>query len=311
MKASSGQQTKILAIGGGKGGVGKTLISSNIAILLAKYGKRTIVIDADFGCSNLHTCLGMGKPDRSLADFVSKPARISDMEDVAVETPYPNLRLISAHVDVTPLINMHHATKGKFIRSVQKLKADYVILDLGAGSTQDRIDMFLTADWGVVVVTPEPTSVENVYSFLKNCIFRMTMELFKGNSVITDILKKYAENPQQTFKTRHLIEEIGEFRPEMAEKLQSTLKEVRPLIIMNMVREDGDRRVGQGLEEIIRKYLLLEAKFIGYLPYDMAVVQHMREARPVAAADENATSVKSLKNIVGQINFMNKNSETP
>ncbi|MBB5022032.1 P-loop NTPase [Desulfurispira natronophila] len=307
MKQKKHNSTKILAIGGGKGGVGKTLIASNIAILLGKYGKNTIVIDADFGCSNLHTCMGMGKPDRSLADFVNK--RIPRLDEIPVPTPYENLRLISAHVDIAPLVNMHHGTKTRFINSVKRLVADYVIMDLGAGSTQDRTDMFLMADWGVVVVTPEPTSVENVYSFLKNCIFRMVLRTFKGNDIIKDILKNYAENPQQTFKTRQLVDEIEAFNPEMAQEFREVLKTVRPLIIMNMVREDGDRRVGQGLEDIIRKYLLLDAKFIGYLPYDTAVVQHMREARPVAAADESATSVKSLKNIVGQINFINKNTK--
>ncbi|WP_027389343.1 P-loop NTPase [Chrysiogenes arsenatis] len=297
---------KIIAIGGGKGGVGKSLISANIAILFAHYGRKTVAFDADFGCSNLHTCLGMGRPERSLADFVDR--RVASLEETFVASPYPNLNLVSAHVDTGTLTDMHHSTWDRILKSMQRLPVDCVIIDLGAGSSREKIDIFLEIDQGIIVVTPEPTSVENAYSFLKNCIRRLTLQTFKNNVVVRRIVKEIFENPKETFKTETLLRALWEFKPEFGRRLQEELTRISPLLIMNMVREESDRRVGQGLEDILRQYLLLNARFIGYLPYEAAIVRSVRESKPIVSMGENSLALKSLKHLVGQINFINQNS---
>ena len=81
-------------MGGGKGGVGKTFVTANLATSLARLGKRVIVVDVDLEGANLHTCLGVPTPQRSLADFVSE--RVEDLAKLVVDTPVPNLQLIGA-----------------------------------------------------------------------------------------------------------------------------------------------------------------------------------------------------------------------
>ena len=90
---------QIVAVGGGKGGIGKSLITSSLGICLARRGRRVVLVDADLGGANLHTALGLNPPKLSLGDFINR--RVSSIEEVIMETGVPNLGLISgAHMTI-------------------------------------------------------------------------------------------------------------------------------------------------------------------------------------------------------------------
>src|SRR4051794_40385321 len=83
-RAPKTRARRILAVGGGKGGIGKSLVSANLSIALAQRGASVVVVDADLGGANLHSCLGVAQPQVSLSDFIDR--RVQRLEDVAVET---------------------------------------------------------------------------------------------------------------------------------------------------------------------------------------------------------------------------------
>jgi flagellar biosynthesis protein FlhG len=166
---------RVVAIGGGKGGVGKSLLSANLGIALSKRGARVVLVDLDLGGANLHTCLGVGQPQVTLSDFVDR--RVLRLEDVLVPTPHERLSLISGAMDGLDSANPKHSQKTKLIRNLRNLDVDYVLLDLGAGTSFNVLDFFLVADTGVVVMLPEPTSIENAYRFIKAAFFRRLQTL--------------------------------------------------------------------------------------------------------------------------------------
>ena len=155
----------VIAVGGGKGGVGKTFISANLAVTLARMGHRVVAVDADLEGANLHTCLGVATPEVSLADFVAQ--REDDLRKLLVSTPERGLQLLAgthAHLgDAQP----SHLRRVRLMRELRQLPTDYVVVDLGAGTHSSVLDYVLTGDDGVLVLQPEPTSVENAYSFLR------------------------------------------------------------------------------------------------------------------------------------------------
>ena len=88
--------SKIYPVGGGKGGSGKSFLSANLGVLLAKTGKKVLLVDLDLGSSNLHTILGMKNPKKGLHDFLNKDCR--NLDQAAVDTQVPNLHLISSFI---------------------------------------------------------------------------------------------------------------------------------------------------------------------------------------------------------------------
>src|SRR5512139_350290 len=137
----------IWAIGGGKGGSGKSFITANVGICLSQLGARVILIDADLGGANLHTFLGITPPTASLSDFIKR--RVLDLNDVLIPTVIPNLRLLTGAQDLLTATDSKTFQRRKLLRSIQGLESDYILVDLGAGNAVSVLDFFLMSDGGI------------------------------------------------------------------------------------------------------------------------------------------------------------------
>ena len=161
---------QIWAVGGGKGGVGKSVIASSLAAAIAGTGRRCVVIDVDLGGANLHTLLGVSRPLRTLSHLLT--GEVASLAELMVPTSVPNLWLVSGNHALLDMANPKHSQKEKLFRHIRGLDVDDVVLDLGAGSAFNVLDFFLLARRGLVVVTPEPTAIENAEHFLKAALYR-------------------------------------------------------------------------------------------------------------------------------------------
>jgi MinD-like ATPase involved in chromosome partitioning or flagellar assembly len=158
-------------MGGGKGGIGKTFFTANLAAVAARAGRRVIGIDADLGGANLHTALGVrGGARVNLGDFLED--RVVDLERVAVETSIPGLRLILGALGNAGETITTSQQRVALVRAIRCLEADLVVLDLSSGIERSTLDLFVAADSSFVVTTPEPTAVENAYAFLRAAFYR-------------------------------------------------------------------------------------------------------------------------------------------
>ena len=151
----------IWAVGGGKGGTGKSFLTASLGIQLARLGRNTVIVDADLGAANLHTCLGVKSPKATLADFLS--GDVPSLEELLLETPVEGLKLISAARDVFEIANPSSQQKQRLIRQIQNLPAEYIIVVVCGGVSSDVVDFFRCADTGIMIANPEPTSTENAY----------------------------------------------------------------------------------------------------------------------------------------------------
>ena len=158
------------AVGGGKGGVGKSIVTLLLGASLARLGRRVIMVDADLGGSNLHTLTGLRYPEHTVADFISR--KVETIEQLVADTPVKNLKLICGADDILGVANPKFAQKTRLFAHLERLKADIILLDLGAGSSFTTIDFFLYAPNKIVVVTPQVTSIQNAYGFIKSSLYR-------------------------------------------------------------------------------------------------------------------------------------------
>ena len=166
----------VWAFGGGKGGVGKSLVCSAVATELARSGRRVVLLDADLGAANLHTLLGVVHPSATLDDFWS--GRVANLEDVLVPTPIEGLTLISGAATILRAASPRRREKRRLLEAFFDLPADAYLIDLGAGTQDNTLDFFNIASEGVIVTGTEPTSIQNAYGFIKATLFRALERLF-------------------------------------------------------------------------------------------------------------------------------------
>lgn len=261
---------RILAVGGGKGGVGKSFFACNLAAEFARTGRRVILVDADLGGANLHTYLGLEFPDRTLKDLITR--RVDVVEDVIVPTGIQNLRLISGAQSVLGAANPKHEHKARLVRTLRDLEADVVVIDLGAGASFNTLDLFLVAEEGIFVVIPEPTSLENAYAFIKASFFRRLRRATADARVKTLVDRVADGRSEQSIRTpADLLSAIDGMDPRAGARIREEMHRFRLRVVMNQVRTAEDIQVGFAIRKVCRRYFDLDVDYLGYVNYDNAV----------------------------------------
>jgi flagellar biosynthesis protein FlhG len=260
------------AVGGGKGGVGKTVITANVAISLAQQGKRCVALDLDLGGANLHTVLGVPDPDRSLSDFLGRK----------VDSANPKF-----------------SQKEKLIRHITSLDVDYVLLDLGAGSAFNTLDFFLSADEGILVVLPEPTSVENAYHFIKAAFYRKLKKATRKTGVAEAIDKAMVEKVARGIQSpRTLINNVLQINPEAGHTLEEEARSFKPNIIVNQARRHDDHELGDDIVKACRDYFGISIYNLGHIDEDDSLREAVRLRSAVVKAFPASPFTRAIHSIV-------------
>ena len=287
-------------MGGGKGGVGKTLVTANFAITLAKAGARVVLVDLDLGGANLHTCLGVEASDKTLTDVFSP--NIKSLQELALPTIVPNLSLISGAQDAMNVANLPHAQKQKLLNKLRQLPADYILLDLGAGTSFNTLDFFLAADVGILTVLPEPTSIENAYRFIKSAFYRKLKNieyLYDARSLIDSTMNR--KNELKIKSPADLIRNLETLYPEVGMKIRNSLNDFEMKLVVNQTRTEIDSEVGFGVRNVCKKYFGFNIDYLGCLEYDSAVWQSVRRKRPLILEFPASPLVPTIQKMVGHI----------
>lgn len=155
---------RVITVTSGKGGVGKSNMSVNMAIQLSRLGKKVIILDADFGLANVEVMLGT-RPKYNMADMIFGG---KDIRDVICKGP-ENIGFISGGSGIKELSNLSKDQISGIINMMYGLDslADIIIIDTGAGISDAVIDMVLASSEVLLVTTPEPTSITDAYALLK------------------------------------------------------------------------------------------------------------------------------------------------
>lgn len=155
---------RVIAITSGKGGVGKTSVSVNLALQMREQGKKVVILDVDFGLANVEVMLGI-RPRYDLSDLVYSTKSI---EEIITEGP-KGIGFISGGSGVHDLVNLDKNQLKKMIAQLVKLDSlyDVVIIDTGAGIADSVIEFVLSSPEVLLIITPEPTSITDAYSLLK------------------------------------------------------------------------------------------------------------------------------------------------
>ncbi len=257
----------IWSIGGGKGGSGKSFVTGNLGILLAKGGHKTLLVDVDLGAANLHTILGLPLPEKSISDFVNK--KVGSLEETVEPTPVRNLYLISGAMNNLDIANLAHEQKLRILRNIPKLSYEYILLDLGAGTSFNTIDFFMISNSSIFLTTPEPTSIENIYRLIRSVYFRKIHQVLNSNNFRLLIEEAQKRNSRVTVSNPdNLLYIMKELDPEKGELLENELRAFNFKLVLNQVRKQDNPNIGALICKIIQRHLALKMHFLGNISFD-------------------------------------------
>jgi flagellar biosynthesis protein FlhG len=290
----------IIAVGGGKGGSGKSIFSALLAFWMARRGSRTILMDVDLGGANIHTLLGLKNPDRTLNDFITR--RLETLNDVCLDTGEKNLRLICGASDVLSLANPYFSQKMKLMNHLERLDTEYIVLDLGAGTSFNILDFFLLAHNKIIVLTPEPTSIQNAYIFARNAVYRKLSRISNNSPTLQNLIKM-AMDPKNILKIR-TIKELIQFIEESEEKeiIELIKKEIGNMkfgIVTNMVRYPREKNAGSIVKIVANKYLNVQSEELGHIPYDTHIQTMVSGMIPLTEINHSSPAFGNIYEIAG------------
>jgi flagellar biosynthesis protein FlhG len=290
----------IWTIGGGKGGSGKSFITVNIGICLSKLGARVILIDADLGGANLHTFLGISRPVLSLSDFMKK--RVSHLHEVLIQTDIPNLQLLTGAQDLFNAADVNSVQRKRILRSLRNLEGDYLLVDLGAGNSVNVLDFFLMSDGGILVMTPEPTSIENTFRFLKSAFYRRLWQSATSRSVkgLIDSAMDF-KNEIGIQNPYDLIDAVKGFDEGTARMLMKEVEAFQPNLILNQAWTKQDVEIGFSIRSACKKYFGIHLHYLGYIAYDQDVSYSIRRKRPLVLENAQSKAAQCIKEIASKL----------
>ncbi|MCP5102614.1 MAG: MinD/ParA family protein, partial [bacterium] len=271
----------LIPFAGGKGGVGKSIVTANLAMALAGLGFHTIAVDMDLGGSNLHSFLGLPNNYPGIGDFVRTEE--TSLKDFLVPTGIKNLEFLPGDGVAPFTANITYYQKKRILSELKEIAADFILIDLAAGTSFNVLDFFGVSDRGCLVTCPEFPSIISMLGFLKNFLFRRIERETKNNGKITELLNRMYNRPMGnrllTFQSiREEIEKVDASALETVDKIRAA---VRPRVIFNMAEHPDDLSMIKQFERGLKKVLSMEADYLGFIFFDSHVTASVKHRKPL------------------------------
>ncbi|MFA6471841.1 MAG: hypothetical protein WCU00_07355, partial [Candidatus Latescibacterota bacterium] len=217
-------------------------------------------------------------------------------------TPSENLRLISGGSDMVGLANIPFQTKMRLQKHLELLEADYILIDLGAGTSFNTLDFFVLSNEGFLITNPEPTAKINAYSFLKSVVYRMIEREFKRGTKIGDfIMQEGRSNKNGSLSISELINRIATIDSASSKTILDILNRFRPKLIMNKLRRYSQEKEGIQLAGLAEKYLGVSMQYIGMVRDDSHVIDSSELMMPFVLQFPGSGASKDIYTIVGKL----------
>ncbi|MCP4147367.1 MAG: MinD/ParA family protein [bacterium] len=292
-------QAEIWTVGGGKGGTGKTFMVSQLGTCLASLGKKVILVDTDFGGANIHSFFGLKRPPKTLNNFLDKN---EPLEDIMIESGIENLSIIPGDFNTINSGSLNYGRKMKLFRHIKKLNADYIIMDLGGGMSNDTMDSFLLGDKMIIVTVPEITAIENLFMFLKGTFFRKLKALLGIYGLKDTIGKIWTERRKHGI---HTIVDLLAYVKNSSEHINTVLsKELDSFsiyIVLNKVRNAMEISEGFSIRSICIKHIGLDTNYAGYIEYDFQFWKSLSLTRSISKLNLSFSVQRDLMRITENI----------
>jgi flagellar biosynthesis protein FlhG len=287
----SPNRTRIISVGGGKGGVGKSLLACNLAVAMAQLGRRVVLADLDLGAANQHLLLGVDRPKPGIEALLSRD--VTDPRAALNATPIANLSLLAGSGAKLGAANITHAEKLRIIRKLRALEADVVIVDVGAGVGYNALDFFELGAQRLVVTTPQVTAIHDAYSFLKSAVLRTLQHSTVKPQEAADLAP--ATSSGEGEKVVDMLARLRDTNPSLAQRVFEVLQHFGATLIGNQVTDPAQTGIFTAVSKMMHDYLGVTVPILGYVKASASVAESVNRRSPVLVAAGNGEHARTLR----------------
>ncbi len=287
----------LISVGGGKGGVGKSVVAANLSAAIAELGFRTVLVDADFGAANQHTLFGIDRPGATLQALLSR--EVESIEAIAHPTGLSRLFLVPGVGAVPGAANISHAQKLKLMRQIRGVDADVVVIDVGAGVSFNVLDYFSLGDLRLVVTSPQLTAMQNAYCFLKASVHRFLRARAETHAQ-REVLK-IVGSARETDRVAELRARIAEEDPSFAVALEQVTRGFGGALIGNMLEGPQQRKPLQALSRMARDFLDVDLPVAATLTMSRALHESVTRRRPLVLGHPSHAASRALRELAERL----------
>jgi len=290
---------RFIAVGGGRGGVGKSLVAVNLAVYFAQLGKGVVLVDADAAGSNLHAHFGL-RAARSEPDLGEDGPRA--MRDALVPTSVPGLSLLpAAHDSIAPGLTLRAGRKMRWLAALRTLPAEYLIIDVGPGHGDLALDLMLAADVPIAVTVPEPPAIETTYRFLRAAFRRRLRRMLVRDKLQSAILERALVQLGELPAPIDLVHQLARMDRPLAELAWAEALAQRVQLVVNQTRVRTDMELGAWMSGLVSRHYGVLLDELGHIEHDDTVWLTVRRNKPLLVDSPTSKSARNIERIARRV----------
>jgi flagellar biosynthesis protein FlhG len=296
---SKSARQRIIAISSGKGGLGASMIATNLAIFMAQIGKRVLLVDANLPDAGLHSWLGMSKPKLSIQDILDQ--RVASSEEALVPTSISGLSLMGGSVDMSGGRHLNRNDRSGLISALKEVEADFILVDLPTGLHPLGLDLLGAADTALLVSAATPDAVEATYRLISAVYLLRVLNhpaLDDLSKLVLDDLVIRVDNFPTPREIIDVLESTGCKMTETAKEIASIF---HPQLVINMIRVKSDHSIGEAIVGATSRWLGIVPKLLGTVDWDDNVWLSLRRGNPLLIDFPQSRACRGLERVVRRL----------
>jgi flagellar biosynthesis protein FlhG len=290
---------KLLVVGGGRGGVGKSVLAGGLAVYFAQLGKSVVLVDGDSTGGNLHSHFGLLAASK---EPPVSPEAQNEFAAALLPTSVPGLRLLPAAHDALALrSSLRGARKSRWLSRLRALSADYLVIDVGPGHGHFALDVMLAADVAICVTVPEPPAIEETYRFLRAAYRRRIRRALAGDKFRLALLDRAMNEIGVLPAPLTLVRTLARSDRTLAGIAWAEANRMRMQLVVNQTRVRSDLELGGAMSALARRHYGLSLDELGHVEHDDTVWLAVRRNRPLLVDSPTSKAARNVERIARRV----------
>jgi flagellar biosynthesis protein FlhG len=288
---------RMLAVGGGRGGAGKSLVAQNLAVYFAQLGKTVILVDLDPTGANMHAQFGIPAHAQPPNDDTTE-----ELQKALVPTSLPGLSLLPGpHDAIEPPLQLRAGRKSRWLARVRALRADYLVIDVGPGHNHLAVDVMMNADFAICVTVPEPPAIEATYRFVRASYRRKLRRALAKDRFRLSLVDRAVKEIGRLPSPLDLIRLLAKTDRSLAELAWAEANRMHLYLAVNQTRVRTDLELGGAMSALARRHYGVTLDELGWVEHDDTVWLSVRRKKPLLVDSPTSKAARNIERLARRV----------